>query len=91
MLHVEAYSYHGCVCVSVFFFFKQKTAYEIEYGIVGSEMCIRDRERDGDDGKAAEANGHEADGGEPGQAGAERRGAAAGSYTHLTLPTSDLV
>ena len=25
------------------FFFKQKTAYEIEYGLVGSEMCIRDR------------------------------------------------
>ena len=27
-----------------FFFFKQKTAYEIEYGLVGSEMCIRDRD-----------------------------------------------
>ena len=25
------------------FFFKQKTAYDIEYGLVGSEMCIRDR------------------------------------------------
>ena len=25
-----------------FFFFKQKTAYEIQYGLVGSEMCIRD-------------------------------------------------
>ena len=24
------------------FFFKQKTAYEFEYGLVGSEMCIRD-------------------------------------------------
>ena len=24
-------------------FFKQKTAYDIEYGLVGSEMCIRDR------------------------------------------------
>ena len=24
------------------FFFKQKTAYEIYYGLVGSEMCIRD-------------------------------------------------
>ena len=24
------------------FFFKQKTAYEIERGLVGSEMCIRD-------------------------------------------------
>ena len=24
-------------------FCKQKTAYEIKYGVVGSEMCIRDR------------------------------------------------
>ena len=38
-----------CCCVFVFFFFvfsfffKQKTAYEIQYGLVGSEMCIRDR------------------------------------------------
>ena len=32
------------VIVSFFFccFFKQKTAYENEYGLVGSEMCIRD-------------------------------------------------
>ena len=29
---------------SFFFFCKQKTAYEIEYGLVGSEMCIRDRD-----------------------------------------------
>ena len=26
-------------------FFKQKTAYEISEGLVGSEMCIRDRVR----------------------------------------------
>jgi len=26
----------------VFFFFKQKTAYEIMPSLVGSEMCIRD-------------------------------------------------
>ncbi len=26
----------------LFFFFKQKTAYEILIGLVGSEMCIRD-------------------------------------------------
>ncbi len=25
------------------FFFKQKTAYEFSLGLVGSEMCIRDR------------------------------------------------
>ena len=29
-------------CIS-FFFFKQKTAYEIGVRLVGSEMCIRDR------------------------------------------------
>src|SRR5450756_2798328 len=29
--------------VAVFFFFKQKTAYEIMPSLVGSEMCIRDR------------------------------------------------
>eukprot|EP00831_Metopus_contortus_P072350 TRINITY_DN66034_c0_g1_i1.p3 TRINITY_DN66034_c0_g1~~TRINITY_DN66034_c0_g1_i1.p3 ORF type:complete len:121 (-),score=49.76 TRINITY_DN66034_c0_g1_i1:126-488(-) len=27
---------------SFFFFFKQKTAYEMQRGLVGSEMCIRD-------------------------------------------------
>ena len=32
------------VCFVLFFFFKQKTAYEIQYGLVGSEMCIRDRD-----------------------------------------------
>ena len=26
-----------------FFFFKQKTAYDISLGLVGSELCIRDR------------------------------------------------
>ncbi len=30
------------VC-AFFFFFKQKTAYEIASCLVGSEMCIRDR------------------------------------------------
>ena len=29
-------------CFFVFFFFKQKTAYEISACLVGSEMCIRD-------------------------------------------------
>jgi len=29
------------------FFFKQKTAYEISLGLVGSEMCIRDRNQAG--------------------------------------------
>ena len=31
----------------VFFFFKQKTAYEISACLVGSEMCIRDRPEGG--------------------------------------------
>ena len=31
----------------VFFFFKQKTAYEIVPSLVGSEMCIRDSAVDG--------------------------------------------
>ena len=30
-------------CLSLVFFFKQKTAYEIGVRLVGSEMCIRDR------------------------------------------------
>ncbi len=29
--------------IMIFFFLKQKTAYEILIGLVGSEMCIRDR------------------------------------------------
>eukprot|EP00658_Telonema_sp_P-2_P079131 TRINITY_DN7576_c0_g1_i1.p2 TRINITY_DN7576_c0_g1~~TRINITY_DN7576_c0_g1_i1.p2 ORF type:complete len:108 (-),score=20.71 TRINITY_DN7576_c0_g1_i1:465-788(-) len=33
----------GMVGQSVFFFFKQKTAYEMLRSLVGSEMCIRDR------------------------------------------------
>src|SRR5665647_3480959 len=35
----------------LFFFFKQKTAYEIGVRLVGSEMCIRDR---GDDARLAQ-------------------------------------
>ena len=35
----------------MFFFFKQKTAYEIRLSLVGSEMCIRDREGTGRPGQ----------------------------------------
>eukprot|EP00825_Cyclidium_porcatum_P030510 TRINITY_DN32327_c0_g1_i1.p3 TRINITY_DN32327_c0_g1~~TRINITY_DN32327_c0_g1_i1.p3 ORF type:complete len:152 (+),score=4.44 TRINITY_DN32327_c0_g1_i1:27-482(+) len=36
--------YYSCLFGMVFFFFfKQKTAYEIMPSLVGSEMCIRDR------------------------------------------------
>ena len=31
------------MCIRDRYFFKQKTAYEILSGLVGSEMCIRDR------------------------------------------------
>ena len=31
-------------CGWVFLFFKQKTAYEMLRSLVGSEMCIRDRD-----------------------------------------------
>ena len=31
--------------ILLFFFFKQKTAYEIGVRLVGSEMCIRDRNK----------------------------------------------
>ena len=35
---------YGYICDKLFFFFfKQKTAYEIMPSLVGSEMCIRDR------------------------------------------------
>ena len=33
------------VVLMFFFFFKQKTAYEMLRSLVGSEMCIRDRRR----------------------------------------------
>ena len=70
-----------------FFFFKQKTAYEMLRSLVGSEMCIRDREHtqatlDEDErsvGYRIEQNTF-----------ALRRARAAiepVSYTHLTLPT----
>ena len=71
--------------------FKQKTAYEIEYGLVGSEMCIRDRGwkvnpfiiiKPGETFTLAEIDG-------PGAI--QHIWMTPVSYTHLTLPTSDLV
>ena len=35
--------YYCYLVCGICFFFKQKTAYEILSGLVGSEMCIRDR------------------------------------------------
>ena len=37
------YLHMGMPIFCGFFFFKQKTAYEIMPSLVGSEMCIRDR------------------------------------------------
>ena len=40
---VLLYVCFNCFCSFGFFFFKQKTAYEMLRSLVGSEMCIRDR------------------------------------------------
>ena len=66
-----------------FFFFKQKTAYEMLRSLVGSEMCIRDSEQ------AVRAGGHYGSGTKPLQLfrGGDY-GAARGDYICL-LYTSD--
>ena len=73
--------------VNEFFFFKQKTAYEMLRSLVGSEMCIRDRPS-----SAAMRCSSTALVGLlmreytwPARSRLNR--AAAVSYTHLTLPT----
>src|SRR5674476_1634267 len=79
-----------------FFFFKQKTAYEISACLVGSEMCIRDSvepapgahrvgrvlgQREGVDAVAPAARQY-ADRARPGRAGASgRRGGAVGGLS----------
>ena len=71
-----------------FFFFKQKPAYEMLRSLVGSEMCIRDSatassSRSGGSAPSASPRTFAA------RAAAKVRGEAeAGSYKHLTLPTS---
>ncbi|GAB5756714.1 hypothetical protein JMUB7516_27520 [Staphylococcus aureus] len=57
-------------------FFKQKTAYEMQRSLVGSEMCIRDR------GIAESV---------PFSGQQNSVAQTAVSYTHLTLPTILLV
>ena len=72
---------------SVFFFFKQKTAYEIPLRLVGSEMCIRDRGRtmnkDQVKGRLQEAKGKIKE--VAGKVTGDEKTPV--SYTHLTLPT----
>ncbi len=45
VLYMQLYMFVNVKVVPVllFFFFKQKTAYEMSASLVGSEMCIRDR------------------------------------------------
>ncbi len=40
----------------LFFFFKQKTAYEMSASLVGSEMCIRDRTTRVSDAQTVQGN-----------------------------------
>ena len=43
VIYCEVYTVLYGVYILCFFFFKQKTAYEMLRSLVGSEMCIRDR------------------------------------------------
>ena len=76
-----------CIIFVVFFFFKQKTAYEMLRSLVGSEMCIRDSVY------AGQRSGFEVvDGFANGVAitieiHGDARCLESVSYTHLTLPT----
>ena len=70
------------VLVLIVFFCKQKTAYEMLRGLVGSEMCIRDR------AQAAPRRGHRlAEQVERERPLEREQHRAPVSYTHLTPPT----
>ena len=76
-----------CGLLCCFFFFKQKTAYEMLRSLVGSEMCIRDRQ----DGVRS-IGGQQQDVGVGALDLLDHRAEISGgrravSYTHLTLPT----
>src|SRR5665254_24179 len=64
--------------MSFFFFFKQKTAYEMLRSLVGSEMCIRDRR---------EASTPQCQAPQWRNDCRRRLCPCSVSYTHLTLPT----
>ena len=65
--------------------FKQKTAYEINFCLVGSEMCIRDSAGAGGSARRSWRRGW------PPAARPPGRGSEPVSYTHLTLPTTPYV
>ena len=75
------------MCEEVFFFFKQKTAYEMLRSLVGSEMCIRDRAHTAKTaGRGGAVCGYKG----PQDLvhyGRFYLGIFTVSYTHLTLPT----
>ena len=70
-----------------FFFFKQKTAYEMLRSLVGSEMCIRDRVTESKRVETAESTPTPVAQTPETQATAPRKTTGPVSYTHLTLPT----
>ena len=45
LVFVNIFGSNGSLVNLFFFFFKQKTAYEMLRSLVGSEMCIRDRRK----------------------------------------------
>ena len=73
------------------FFFKQKTAYEREYGLVGSEMCIRDSSIAAGLLRIPYWQKRKTDVASENNSDFSVNCLEAVSYTHLTLPTSDLV
>ena len=75
----------------MFVFFKQKTAYDIEYGLVGSEMCIRDRRKKKATKRLRVVESLRKSDNRPEWMILTVLPVIPVSYTHLTLPTSDLV
>ena len=71
----------------VFFFFKQKTAYEVLRSLVGSEMCIRDSVEGQDVDFGREERPGRGGGPEVLHVTCSRLDLGPVSYTHLTLPT----
>src|SRR3546814_5442066 len=66
---------HFCMCASLFFFFKQKTAYEMRISDWSSDVCSSDLRRPGEDRHLHQAHAgctHLDDGGDEVDAGQQR-------------------